>query len=81
MPQNPLQDEELSGIKAVANRMAPNSVTDLGMSLSGFMALHEVFVTRGRPETTWTVLRRFGYDKTLRLRTDIIARYCPQVPL
>lgn len=33
----------------------------------GFLYLHSLFITRGRLESTWSVLRRFGYNDRLRL--------------
>ena len=32
-----------------------------GLSLPGFVFLHALFIERGRLETTWAVLRRFGW--------------------
>ena len=43
------------------------------MSLfSGFLFLHTLFIQRGRHETTWTVLRKFGYDDNLQLYKEYI---------
>ena len=42
------------------------------LSLAGFLFLHKLFMERGRHETTWTVLRKFGYGDDLDLRED----YC-----
>ena len=33
----------------------------------GFLFLHLLFVERGRHETVWAVLRKFGYDENLQL--------------
>ncbi|KAH0631803.1 hypothetical protein JD844_019630 [Phrynosoma platyrhinos] len=45
----------------------------------GFLFLNTLFIQRGRHETTWTILRRFGYDDALELTDDYL---CPpiQVP-
>jgi hypothetical protein len=40
--------------------------------LAGFLYLHKLFIQRGRLETTWTVLRKFGYGDDLVLREDFI---------
>ncbi|KAL9934228.1 hypothetical protein V8E36_006684 [Tilletia maclaganii] len=32
-----------------------------GLTLAGFLYLHTILIQRGRLETTWTVLRSFGY--------------------
>lgn len=41
-------------------------------ALKGFLFLHTLFIQRGRHETTWTVLRRFGYDDDLELNQDYL---------
>ncbi len=43
-----------------------------GLTLPGFLFLHTLFIERGRLETTWQVLRRFGYDDTLHLSQDTL---------
>lgn len=40
---------------------------DGGLTEAGFLYLHTIFIQRGRLETTWTVLRKFGYAEDLRL--------------
>ena len=40
--------------------------------LAGFLFLHTLFIQRGRHETTWTVLRKFGYDDNLQLYKEYI---------
>ena len=40
----------------------------------GFLFLHALFIHRGRHETTWTVLRKFGYGDDLKLRAEYL---CP----
>ncbi|VDP90992.1 unnamed protein product [Echinostoma caproni] len=39
---------------------------------TGFLFLHLIFVQKGRHETTWTVLRQFGYDNQIRLSSDFL---------
>jgi mitochondrial Rho GTPase 1 len=46
-------------------RLINNKIT-----LSGFLYLHMLFIRKGRHETTWTVLKKFGYDKNLSIRKD-----------
>ena len=36
-----------------------------GLTLSGFLFLHALFIERGRLETTWQVLRKYGYNNNL----------------
>lgn len=38
----------------------------------GFLFLNTLFIQRGRHETTWTILRKFGYDDTLELTDDYL---------
>lgn len=38
----------------------------------GFILLHTIFIQRGRLETTWTVLRKFGYAQDLRLKEEFL---------
>ena len=40
--------------------------------VSGFLFLHRLFIQRGRHETTWTVLRKFGYDDNLNLSREYL---------
>ena len=68
----PLAPGELDGLKAVcANGLDGGVIADLdgnggsGLTLSGFLYAHGLFVRRGRAETTWTVLRAHGYDDDL----------------
>ncbi|KTF82267.1 hypothetical protein cypCar_00033898, partial [Cyprinus carpio] len=37
-----------------------------------FLFLNTLFIQRGRHETTWTILRKFGYDDTLELTDDYL---------
>ena len=42
------------------------------LTLRGFLFLHRLFIQRGRHETTWTVLRKFGYDDNLQLAKEYL---------
>jgi Ras family protein T1 len=46
---------------------AEGGVRDEGLTEAGFLYLHTIFIQRGRLETTWAVLRKFGYAEDLRL--------------
>lgn len=50
----------------------PEGVTEKGLSEIGFIFLHTLFIQRGRLETTWTVLRTFGYGDDLTLRESFL---------
>lgn len=41
-------------------------------SRAGFLFLNTLFIQRGRHETTWTILRRFGYSDSLELTPDYL---------
>lgn len=67
-----LKPEELDGVKKVVqeNREADGIRPDGSISVEGFIFLHTLFVQKGRLETTWIVLRKFGYDDNMRLILD-----------
>jgi Ras family protein T1 len=47
-------------------------IIERALTLEGFLYLHQMFIQRGRHETVWTVLKRFGYDLNLQLRQDYL---------
>lgn len=63
----PVQPAEIVGVKRVVQEKLPDGVNHLGLTLSGFLFLHALFIEKGRLETTWTVLRKFGYDDAIKL--------------
>lgn len=66
----PLQPSEIVGVKRVVQEKLREGVNDRGLTLTGFLFLHALFIEKGRLETTWTVLRKFGYNNKIRLRDD-----------
>jgi Ras family protein T1 len=42
------------------------------VTLNGFLFLHTLFFKKGRQETSWTVLKKFGYDKNLSLNHEYL---------
>ncbi|KAF9267329.1 mitochondrial Rho GTPase [Marasmius fiardii PR-910] len=68
----PLQLQELEGIREMVNQHAEGGVRDGGLTELGFLFLHTIFIQRGRLETTWTVLRKFGYAEDLRLTESFL---------
>ncbi|CAN6322202.1 unnamed protein product [Urochloa humidicola] len=76
----PLQPTEISGVKRVVQEKMPEGVNDNGLTLTGFLFLHALFIEKGRLETTWTVLRKFGYDNDIKLRDDLIAMPVKRAP-
>lgn len=68
----PLQPAEIVGVKRVVQEKRPDGVNDLGLTLQGFLFLHALFIDKGRLETTWAVLRKFGYGDDLELRDEFL---------
>jgi EF hand associated len=48
-------------------------VSNAGLTLPGFLYLHTLFIEKGRLETTWQVLRRYGYDNDLCLSEEALS--------
>ncbi|XP_012694695.2 mitochondrial Rho GTPase 2 isoform X2 [Clupea harengus] len=69
---NPLAPQALEDVKTVVWKNTSDGVLDNGLTLNGFLFLNTLFIQRGRHETTWTILRRFGYDDTLDLTDDYL---------
>ncbi|KAG9152218.1 hypothetical protein Leryth_016396 [Lithospermum erythrorhizon] len=66
----PLQPSEIVGVKRVVKEKLDSGVNEHGLTLTGFLFLHALFIEKGRLETTWTVLRKFGYNNEIRLNDD-----------
>ncbi|GAB0495973.1 hypothetical protein MMPV_007283 [Pyropia vietnamensis] len=83
----PLHKEELLGVKQVVRS---GCLTGSGLNSSdhltvdGFVFLHFLFIQKGRLETTWTVLRKFGYEVSasgnLELDKELLATMVPVMP-
>lgn len=61
----------INGKHSPPKRAHPH-LRDDSLTLSGFLYLHTLFIQRGRLETTWTVLRTFGYGSDLTLEDSFI---------
>ncbi|PSR86066.1 Mitochondrial Rho GTPase [Actinidia chinensis var. chinensis] len=66
----PLQPAEIGCVKRVVQEQLPEGINELGLTLTGFLFLHALFIEKGRLETVWTVLRKFGYDDDIKLKRD-----------
>lgn len=68
----PLQPQVLEDVKAVLSKNIGDGVHNNCITLKGFLFLHCLFIQRGRNETVWTVLRKFGYNDSLRVTKDYL---------
>ena len=68
----PLVAQALQDVKGIVRKYSTNGVINDGLTLDGFLTLHLLFIQRGRHETTWTVLRKFGYDDSLQLTKEYL---------
>lgn len=62
----------LDEVKAVLAQSVPDGIERDSVTLRGFLFLHCLFIQRGRNETTWTVLRKFGYNESLAMCTEYL---------
>jgi len=69
---SPLQPQALEDVKNIVKRNIRDGIFDDGLTLTGFLFLHTLFIQRGRHETTWTVLRKFGYNDAVELDEDFL---------
>eukprot|EP00041_Stephanoeca_diplocostata_P036537 m.1339330 g.1339330 ORF g.1339330 m.1339330 type:complete len:648 (-) comp24885_c1_seq13:594-2537(-) len=73
---NVLASQELVKVKEVIGENVQGGLLSNKVTPIGFLFLNQLFIERGRPETTWAVLRRFGYDDHLHLDKNYA---CPQL--
>lgn len=68
-----LEPGTLDSLKSVVQKNCSDGLIDnCGLTLKGFLTLHGLFIQRGRHETTWTILRKFGYDDDLSLHKEFL---------
>lgn len=66
----------LDEVKSVIAQNIAGGIENDCITIKGFIFLHCLFIQRGRNETTWTVLRNFGYDESLELtHSYLYAKY------
>lgn len=75
-----MQPSEIVGVKRVVQEKLPEGVNERGLTLTGFLFLHALFIEKGRLETTWTVLRKFGYNNDIRLADELIPSPTKRTP-
>jgi len=66
----PLQPQALQDVKSIVQRNVSTGIIQDGLSMEGFLFLNKLFIQRGRHETTWKILRKFGYSNTLVLKDE-----------
>ena len=67
-----LEPGTLESLKAVVQKNCSDGIGHNGLTVKGFLTLHGLFIQRGRHETTWTILRKFGYDDDLSFRKSYL---------
>lgn len=67
-----LQVKILDEIKYVLSKNVQDAIIDESITLKGFLFMHCLFIQRGRSEINWTILRHFGYNKSLKMSTDYL---------
>lgn len=78
-----LETGTLDSLKAVVQKNCPDGLSSRGITLKGFITLNSLFIQRGRHETTWTILRKFGYADDLTLQPESLVppvELAPGVP-
>ncbi|XP_075262663.1 mitochondrial Rho GTPase 2-like [Convolutriloba macropyga] len=70
----PLDKVNLAEIKGLihANTRGGSGIRNDSITEEGFLFLNNLFIQRGRIETTWSILRSFGYADTLRISDDLL---------
>ncbi|XP_071638231.1 mitochondrial Rho GTPase isoform X1 [Temnothorax longispinosus] len=68
----PLQPQVLEDVKAVLSKNICDGICNGCVTMKGFMYLQCLFIQRGRNETTWAVLRKFGYDNELQMSKEYV---------
>lgn len=58
----------------------PDGIRNDAVTLRGFLFLHCLFIQRGRSETTWAVLRRFGYNEQLEMSKEYLQPHMKTPP-
>jgi Ras family protein T1 len=68
-----LQPHEIEGVKREVLKCDAASVRESALTVTGFVFLHQLFIQKGRLETVWAVLRKFGYADDLQLEPSYVA--------
>jgi mitochondrial Rho GTPase 1 len=66
-----LNTSSLQEVKSMLSE-SPENLFDNQITLKGFIYMHLLFVKKGRHETTWTVLKKYGYNRDLTMNRDYL---------
>ncbi|GFG31580.1 hypothetical protein Cfor_10413 [Coptotermes formosanus] len=75
-----LQPNVLDEVKAIVRKNVSDGVANDAITLRGFLFLHCLYIQRGRNETTWRVLRKFGYMNSLEISKEYLRPFI-RVPI
>lgn len=67
---SPFQHQVIDEVKLILIHTVENGIINSCFTLTGFYYLHCLFIQRGRTETFWAVLRKFGYDNNLNMTKE-----------
>lgn len=67
-----LNSSSLQEVKSILRSNSDNLIED-EITLRGFLHLQILFFKKGRHETSWTILKKFGYKKNLSLSHEFTA--------
>jgi len=70
--QQHLDPNMLIELKQKIGRNCAEGLSQDGITMRGFHFLHRFFIQNGRHETTWAVLRKFGYTDQLTLPSNYL---------
>ena len=72
-----LQPADIEGVKKVLQKENASFVNARGITIEGFLYLNKLFITRNRAETSWLVLRQFGYSDDLEITLPLSPSISP----
>lgn len=67
-----LNSSALQELKLLLNERGENLLNNQ-ITFDGFLQLQTLFFRKGRNETAWTVLKKFGYDKNLTISREYLS--------
>ncbi|KAK0640896.1 EF hand associated-domain-containing protein [Cercophora newfieldiana] len=70
--EKPLLPDELEQVKLTVGKAVPNSQTEKGIDLAGFLFLNKLYAEKARHETIWTIVRKHHYTDSLSLEDSFL---------